>query len=74
MRVYNEGINTSSVVHAVVYTYGSYPQLLGPRHEARITILRDAPLDTRDAVNPLGLAGDPERQRALQRAVLHRGP
>ncbi len=59
MRVYNEGINTSSVVHAVVYTYGSYPQLLGPRHEARITILRDAPLDTRDAVNPLGLPATP---------------
>ena len=24
MRVYNQGINTSAVVHAVVYTFGSY--------------------------------------------------
>jgi endoglucanase len=55
MRVYNQGINTSAVVHAVVYTFGSYPQSLGKRHQARITILRDAPLDTRDPLNPLAL-------------------
>ena len=59
MRVYNQGINTSAVVHAVVYTFGSYPQRLGPRHQARITILRDAPLDTRDPLNPLGLPATP---------------
>ena len=59
MRVYNQGINTSAVVHAVVYTFGSYPQRLGPRHQARITILRDAPLDTRDPLNPLSLATAP---------------
>jgi endoglucanase len=59
MRVYNQGINTSAVVHAVVYTFGSYPQRLGPRHQARITILRNAPLDTRDPLNPLGLPATP---------------
>ncbi len=55
MRVYDQGMNTSAVVHAEVYMFGSYPQRLGPRHEARITILRDAPLDARDPLNPLGL-------------------
>ena len=59
VRVYDQGMNTSSVAHAVVYMFGSYPQQLGDPHEARITFLRDAPLDARDPLNPLGLPATP---------------
>jgi endoglucanase len=43
----------------VVYLFGSFPQSLGDRHQARITIVRDDPLDPRNDANPLGLPATP---------------
>ena len=45
-------------VHAAVYLYGSFPEKLGP-HNAKLFILHNAPLETRDPANPLELAGVP---------------
>jgi endoglucanase len=59
VHVYDQHMNTSSVVHAAIYMYGAWPQPLGPVHSAGITILRDDPLDPRDNANPLGLPATP---------------
>ena len=45
-------------VHAAVYLYGSFPEKLGP-HNAKLFILHNAALDTRDPANPLELPGVP---------------
>ena len=45
-------------VHAAVYLYGSFPEKLGP-HNAKLFILHDAPVETRDPTNPLELPGVP---------------
>ncbi len=59
VHVYDQHMNTSSVVHAAIYMYGAWPQPLGAVHSARITILRDDPLDPREDTNPLGLPATP---------------
>ncbi len=46
-------------VAADVYLFGSWPAPLGVHHEATIHILRDDPLDTRSATNPLGVSPAP---------------
>jgi endoglucanase len=45
-------------VHAAVYLYGSYPEKLGP-HNAKLFILHNAAVQTRDPANPLELPGIP---------------
>jgi endoglucanase len=45
-------------VHAAVYLYSSFPEKLGP-HNAKLFILHNAPVQTRDPANPLELSGVP---------------
>ena len=45
-------------VRAAVYLYGSFPEKLGP-HNAKLFILHNAPVETRDPTNPLELPGVP---------------
>jgi endoglucanase len=45
-------------VRAAVYLYSSFPEKLGP-HNARLFILHNAPVQTRDPSNPLELPGTP---------------
>ncbi len=74
VHVYDQHMNTSSVVHAAIYMYGAWPQPLGPVHSARITILRDDPLDARDNSNPLGLPATPSGNVLYQAPFYIAGP
>src|SRR5207248_8450575 len=56
--IIDQGMNATSV-RAKAYLYGSWPDTLGANSNAIITILRDDPLEPRDAANPLGVPGGP---------------
>jgi endoglucanase len=56
IQIIDDGIN-STPVRAKAYLYGAYPQKIGTNNNAVITILRDDPLDVRDAADPLGVPG-----------------
>ena len=54
VKIIDEGLSATPV-HALAYLYGSWPDALGPNHNSMITILRDDPLQARDAADPLGV-------------------
>jgi hypothetical protein len=56
VQIIDQGLNATRVT-ALAYLYSAWPQPLGANHNALITILRDDPLDVRDAANPLGVPG-----------------
>jgi endoglucanase len=56
VKIIDQGMNATPVM-ALAYLYSSWPDSLGANSNSPITILHDDPLDTRDAANPLGVAG-----------------
>jgi endoglucanase len=56
VRVIDNGINAQPLQFKI-YLYSAYPQPLGANSNAIVTILRDDPLDPRNAANPLGVPG-----------------
>lgn len=67
VHIYDRGMNAPSV-RAVAYLFGAFPQRLGSPHQDDITILRDDPLQARDASNPLGLVPAPTNGNVIQNA------
>ncbi len=53
VQIDDNGMNAPAVT-AKAYLYGAWPERLGEPNNAAITILRDDPLQARDAANPLG--------------------
>ncbi|HLH67088.1 MAG TPA: glycoside hydrolase family 6 protein [Solirubrobacteraceae bacterium] len=54
VQIIDNGMNAPPV-HALAYLYGSWPDSLGPNSNSLVTILRDDPLQARDAQDPLGV-------------------
>jgi endoglucanase len=66
VHIYDRGMNApGSTVHATAYLFGAYPQKMGSPHQAKLTILRDDPLDTRDPTNPLDSSPAPNDGNVL---------
>ena len=69
VHIHDRGMNAPGTsVHAIAYLYGSYPQAAADPHQARLTILRDDPLEPRDPTNPLDTTPTPTNGNVLQNA------
>ena len=55
MPIIDQGLN-GPPVHALTYLYSAWPASLGANSNSIITILRDDPLQTRNTLDPLGVA------------------
>lgn len=54
--IIDQGINSSSPIHALAYLYSAWPQsTIGPNNNSVITIQLDDPLQVRDPANPLAI-------------------
>jgi len=70
--IIDQGMNATPV-HARVYLFTAWPAPLGPNTNSIITILRDDPLQPRDAANPLGVPA-PSNGNLLAGAKLYVNP